>query len=148
MKHSYHSILNRATYHPRFSEDQRKAKCSKCFKRSILRSWVSCRLCGRITATITVYRRWVGTICIVTTRIYIFTIPYVILLLLACLVALDERLDDKLDGDFVNSFHIVGVAIAQRRCNSSKKRFLDFLKRWQQLALKYFFCARHKIIGS
>lgn len=53
-------------------------------------------------------------------------------LLRARLEALDERLDNKLDGDFVNSLDVVGVAIAQRWRDSCEKRLFDFLQEEQK----------------
>lgn len=49
-------------------------------------------------------------------------------LLQSRVIALDERLDNKFDGDFVNSFYVVGVAVAERWRNGSEKRLFDFLK--------------------
>lgn len=93
-----------------------------------LRSWcISRGLWGWNTASITIYCCCVGTIWIVTARIYTFTISYVILLLQTFLIALNECIDNKFDGDFVNSFHVVRVAIAQCWWNCCEKRLFDFL---------------------
>lgn len=54
------------------------------------------------------------------------------------LEALDERLDNKLDGDFVNSLDVVGVAIAQCWWDSCEKRLFDFLQEEQKKENIYF----------
>lgn len=46
-----------------------------------------------------------------------------------CLVeAVDQRLDDKLDRQFVDIFYILRVSVLQRTFHRIQKRFLDFLE--------------------
>jgi hypothetical protein len=83
-----------------------------------------------ITAIITILCcRRIGTIRITTSWIYSFAIRvYVILVLVSCLEALDNCLEDEPYCDFVVAFDVLRVPVAEGVSNSCEKRLFDFLR--------------------